>query len=65
MSVISNMTYYDKLVDWSVGGVDFNVLDLGGLDCLYHVSMTRRIIEILGGNLIGKSIFTPLILLYV
>ena len=42
---IERMTFFEKLADWSVSGVNFNVTEFGGPQCLEQLSTTRRIGE--------------------
>ena len=52
-----NHTAWERLVDWSVGGVDFGVMEEGGLECKLSVGGWRRVGETAVGVGVSAAAF--------
>ena len=56
----TSISFWDKLYDWSLTGVDFSYDGNGGLECRDHVTFNQRLNE----TLIGMGVPSLAYLLY-
>ena len=57
---VTEISFWNKMYDWSLAGIDFKYDGNGGIECRDHVSFNRRINE----TLLGMGVPSLMYLLY-
>ena len=54
---MTQYSVYNKVIDWSIGGLNLSNPEDGGIECRDHVSSTHRVVETVIGLALGYLSF--------